>query len=281
MEGGSTLNDEMQKGKLTMTGPTDALESFHSKWLRICDLPNTVNAELPQRSVRLPSLDKIQPLKAGWLLKKRDIFSGWRCRYFVVYPDRYKLACFCCLMLGGVLLLEVYCSDERLNFKVFCEFLPFELTRSLLRFTTTPLPHHNRTLLTHIFIRTRTSQYYTTPFIAYMQAGVLHRPVRRHTQGHHVADRRGGAAGEEYHLTAAQSASLIGGSDSTQHYHLADRDRANHTGTQSAATITGLGTASSQSGLSVTITTSKLTTSGSNGSMTFTNGVLTAQTPAT
>lgn len=92
---------------------------------------------------------------------------------------------------------------------------------------------------------------------------------------------QGGAAGEEYHLTAAQSASLIGGSDSTQHYHLADRDRANHTGTQSAATITGLGTASSQSGLSVTITTAKLTTSGSNGSMTFTNGVLTAQTPAT
>jgi hypothetical protein len=34
-------------------------------------------------------------------------------------------------------------------------------------------------------------------------------------------------------------------------------------------------------GLSVTITTAKLTPTGSNGSMTFTNGLLTAQTPAT
>ena len=34
-------------------------------------------------------------------------------------------------------------------------------------------------------------------------------------------------------------------------------------------------------GLSVTITTAKLTTLGSNGSMTFTNGILTSQTQAT
>lgn len=34
-------------------------------------------------------------------------------------------------------------------------------------------------------------------------------------------------------------------------------------------------------GLSVTITTAKLTTSGTQGSMTFTNGILTAQTAAT
>lgn len=34
-------------------------------------------------------------------------------------------------------------------------------------------------------------------------------------------------------------------------------------------------------GLSVTITTAKLTPAGANGSMTFTNGILTSQTPAT
>ena len=43
-----------------------------------------------------------------------------------------------------------------------------------------------------------------------------------------------------------------------------------------ARTNLGLG-----SGLSVTITTAKLTTLGANGSMTFTNGILTAQTAAT
>ena len=43
-----------------------------------------------------------------------------------------------------------------------------------------------------------------------------------------------------------------------------------------ARTNLGLG-----SGLSVTIATAKLTTLGANGSMTFTNGILTAQTAAT
>jgi hypothetical protein len=43
-----------------------------------------------------------------------------------------------------------------------------------------------------------------------------------------------------------------------------------------ARTALGLG-----SGLSVTITTAKLTPGGADGSMTFTNGILTAETPAT
>lgn len=42
-----------------------------------------------------------------------------------------------------------------------------------------------------------------------------------------------------------------------------------------------LGTAAGESGLSVTIATAKLTALGADGSMTFTNGVLTAQTAAT
>ena len=58
---------------------------------------------------------------------------------------------------------------------------------------------------------------------------------------------QGGASGDYQHLTTAQLAKL-----------------------------TGIPT-----GLSVTITTAKLTSGGTNGSMTFTNGVLTAQTPAT
>lgn len=40
-------------------------------------------------------------------------------------------------------------------------------------------------------------------------------------------------------------------------------------------------TGSPPSGVTTTITTAKLTGGGANGSMTFTNGVLTAQTPAT
>jgi len=46
--------------------------------------------------------------------------------------------------------------------------------------------------------------------------------------------------------------------------------------------VSGLGTMSTQNvGINATITTAKLTTGGTNGSMTFTNGILTAQTQAT
>ena len=40
-----------------------------------------------------------------------------------------------------------------------------------------------------------------------------------------------------YHLTQANHADLTDGNDTTLHYHATDRDRANHSGTQTAATI--------------------------------------------
>lgn len=48
---------------------------------------------------------------------------------------------------------------------------------------------------------------------------------------------QGGSASERYHLTFGQQSSLTGGGDSTQHFHSSDRARANHTGTQTLATI--------------------------------------------
>ena len=103
---------------------------------------------------------------------------------------------------------------------------------------------------------------------------------------------QGGSVGERYHLTSTQATAiasfnatqwtdLTDNGDTTIHFHSADRARANHTGTQLLATISDAGTAASQSGLSVTITTAPVTGGGATGSMTFTNGVLTAQTQAT
>eukprot|EP01036_Dinobryon_divergens_P030338 gene30338-39567_t len=60
----------------------------------LVDTANTSNAAIILNrgaGPRLPVLaDGSQPLKAGWLLKKRDILSGWRCRYFVVYKGRVE-----------------------------------------------------------------------------------------------------------------------------------------------------------------------------------------------
>jgi hypothetical protein len=39
------------------------------------------------------------------------------------------------------------------------------------------------------------------------------------------------------HLTGAQNAALTSGGDTDLHFHSSDRNRANHTGTQSASTI--------------------------------------------
>lgn len=45
------------------------------------------------------------------------------------------------------------------------------------------------------------------------------------------------------HLTATQAQSLTSGADSVLHYHSSDRDRANHTGTQTSSTISDFSTA--------------------------------------
>lgn len=56
------------------------------------------------------------------------------------------------------------------------------------------------------------------------------------------------------HLTSAQATDLTDAGDSTLHYHAADRDRANHTGTQTLATISDAGTIASQAANNVAIT---------------------------
>ena len=78
--------------------------------------------------------------------------------------------------------------------------------------------------------------------------------------------------------TAAGARQNLGlGSLSTQ-----NADTVNITGGSVGGQTLPFGTIVHQNnGLSVVITTAKLTTLGSNGSMTFTNGVLTAQTQAT
>jgi len=93
---------------------------------------------------------------------------------------------------------------------------------------------------------------------------------------------QGGTTAERYHLTATQHNDIINGTNTTLHYHDSDRDRANHTGTQEHTTITGLGPLATQAaGFTGTVALAKLTTGGTNGSMTLSNGVVTAYTAPT
>jgi hypothetical protein len=88
-----------------------------------------------------------------------------------------------------------------------------------------------------------------------------------------LQDLQGGIASEYYHLSQAQYNTIV--SLPSVPFSIANGGTGATTAS-GARTNLGLG-----SGLSVTITTAKLTPGGTNGSMTFTNGILTAQTAAT
>ena len=83
-------------------------------------------------------------------------------------------------------------------------------------------------------------------------------------------------------ITATNLNTLDDGISTTLHYHSSDRDRTNHTGTQSYTTITGLGPlATASAGYSGTVSLAKLTTGGTNGTITVVNGIITAVTQPT
>lgn len=57
-----------------------------------------------------------------------------------------------------------------------------------------------------------------------------------------LAGLQGGTAGEYYHLSSNNFSALTGSGDTTLHFHSADRNRANHTGTQLTSTISDFST---------------------------------------
>ena len=88
-----------------------------------------------------------------------------------------------------------------------------------------------------------------------------------------LQDLQGGIGSEYYHLSQAQYNTIA--SLPTVPFSIANGGTGATTAS-GARTNLGLG-----SGLSVTITTAPITPGGTQGSMTFTNGILTAQTAAT
>lgn len=125
VNGGSTIEEEMNKDNIKQTGGSDELLLLRRKLLstpmaRNRGIGSTAvgggggssfsgdtagsssdvtagaggaaggNKDPQSRKPRLSSIDGLQPLKSGYLLKRRDIFAGWRCRYFVVYMGRVE-----------------------------------------------------------------------------------------------------------------------------------------------------------------------------------------------
>ena len=103
VNGGSSLDEEIAKNNVKCSGSNVALELFRKKCIKSSNANNTVtkpshlstnfsktNQNTNANTISSSVSNNNQPLKSGWLLKKRDIFSGWRCRYFVVYMGRVE-----------------------------------------------------------------------------------------------------------------------------------------------------------------------------------------------
>ena len=95
INGGHEFTDELSKNIIKHSGDPAVIELFRTSCVKPYDptaqqlhVNNTASA--PVRTGRVMSADGQQPLKAGFLLKKRDILTGWRSRYFVVYPGRLE-----------------------------------------------------------------------------------------------------------------------------------------------------------------------------------------------
>jgi hypothetical protein len=81
--------DELNQGNIEVHGHSQILTVFKNKCIKSGEISSTQSVlDTPMRQARLRSFEDEQPLKKGWLLKKRDIISGWKCRYFELFKGR-------------------------------------------------------------------------------------------------------------------------------------------------------------------------------------------------
>ena len=91
----ATINGGMslEEGAMSTSGSEAAMSLFRSKVLKTKSTPPAPpNPASPVPSSRVlrptTAADDNLPLRSGWLLKRRDLFTGWRSRYFKVYVGR-------------------------------------------------------------------------------------------------------------------------------------------------------------------------------------------------
>lgn len=91
----ATINGAMtlDEGAMSTSGSEMAMNLFRTKVLKYNLADVAAALASPTRVVRLSSSleeDNKLPLRSGWLLKKRDLFTGWRSRYFKVFVGRVE-----------------------------------------------------------------------------------------------------------------------------------------------------------------------------------------------
>ena len=85
VNGGEGISDGLTQKQIRVTGSEEVSKFFFRKF------KSTIEAALSRSGPDSPDPSSLsQPLRTGILLKKRDLFSGWRSRYFRVYYGRLE-----------------------------------------------------------------------------------------------------------------------------------------------------------------------------------------------
>jgi hypothetical protein len=88
VNGGESFEEALSKQKVNQSGSFKSIDLFKRELVRTSDFA----ANHPPLSTKMPKSPQQSslPLKSGWLLKKRDLFNGWRSRYFVLFHGRVE-----------------------------------------------------------------------------------------------------------------------------------------------------------------------------------------------
>jgi len=85
------IEDEILHKHIEIYGSAEISKIFRKKCSKLALPIEEIGASaIPVRENRIISPDSEQPIKAGWLLKKRDILNGWKCRYFEVFRSNCR-----------------------------------------------------------------------------------------------------------------------------------------------------------------------------------------------
>jgi hypothetical protein len=85
------MEDEISHKHIEIYGSGEISKLFRKKCSKLSLPSDENNSAVPVRENRHISPELEQPIKAGWLLKKRDILNGWKCRYFEIYRSNSRL----------------------------------------------------------------------------------------------------------------------------------------------------------------------------------------------
>ncbi|RYY83441.1 hypothetical protein EON63_11175, partial [archaeon] len=175
MIGTSPLPTLIKARTVVFDGPSEILTMLQSKLHSVLDNDHIENASLPIRNTRITGLGGVQPMKGGWLLKKRDIMGGE----------------ITCMSMGMPLDIHItltyihtytYVHIHTQFSRIYPHIHMFKHTHIYIRICYIPIPLRIYTLYVSIRIHSHTHTYTQTHTYTYRMEVSLLRSLPRQTR---------------------------------------------------------------------------------------------------